>query len=52
MRTNTINNLANSIRGVRIDICERLLKMFSKADAELGNRLGQQIGVPAIKSRL
>lgn len=32
MRTNTINNLASSIKGVRIDICERLLKMFSKAD--------------------
>jgi len=33
MRTNTINNLATAIKGVRGDIAERVVKMFYKADA-------------------
>jgi len=40
-RTITINNLASSIKGIKQDIRERLVKMFSKADGELGSRLGQ-----------
>lgn len=52
MRTNTINNLAGHLKTVRKDIKERCVKMFYKADPELGERLGQLIDSPAVKSRL
>ena len=52
MRTATINNLAGHLMTVRQDIKERCVKMFYKADGELGNRLGQLINVPAVKSKL
>ena len=52
MRAHTIENLANHLKTVRRDITERCVKMFYKADAELGDRLGQKIDVPSVKSRL
>ena len=52
MRTNTINNIAGHLKTVRQDIKERCVKMFYKADSELGDRLGQLIDVPSVKSRL
>ena len=52
MRTNTVNNLIGAMKGVRGDIAERVVKMFHKADAELGEKLGRGLGLPAIKSKL
>jgi catalase len=40
MRKNTISNLAGAMKGVRRDIAERVIKMFHKADGELGEKLG------------
>jgi catalase len=52
MRKNTISNLVGAMGTVRRDIAERVVKMFHKADAELGDKLGQGLGFPAIKSKL
>jgi catalase len=51
-RNTLIHNLTLSMKGVRQDIAERVIKMFYLADAELGTKLGQNLGVPAIQSRL
>ena len=40
------------MKGVRQDIAERVAKMFFKADAELGDKLAQGLGFPAISSKL
>jgi catalase len=52
MRKNTISNLSGAMKGVRRDIAERVIKMFHKADGELGEKLGQELGFPVVKSRL
>ena len=52
MRKHTIDNLANAMKGVRTDIAERCVKMLYKADAELGDKVGQQLNIPSVKSRL
>jgi catalase len=52
MREHTIDNIANHLMTVRTDIKERCVKMFYKADSELGDKIGQKIGIPSVKSRL
>jgi len=52
MKKNTIDNLVGAMKPVRRDIAERVVKMFYKADGELGNELGKGLGFPAIKSKL
>ena len=47
-----ILNLTTSIKGVRRDIAERVVKMFYKADPELGEGIAKNLGFPAISSRL
>ncbi len=39
MRKSTISNLVVALKGVRQDIAERVLKMFFKADGELGDKV-------------
>jgi catalase len=51
-RKNTIFNLVTAMKGVRQDIAERVVKMFYKADPELGDKLAQGLGFPAVSSRL
>ena len=52
MRRNTIHNFVVAIKPVRRDIAERLVKMFGKADPELGDGIAKGLGFPATKSRL
>ena len=52
MKQHTIENFGNALKPVRKDIAERVVKMLYKADAELGDKVGQMIGTPAVKSRL
>jgi catalase len=52
MRQNTINNFGNAMKTVRKDIAERVVKMLYKADAELGDKVGQMLDIPSVKSRL
>ena len=52
MRKNTIHNLVSAMKGVRQDIAERVAKMFYKADPDLGNKIAQGLGFPAVSSRL
>lgn len=52
MREHTISNFGTAMKTVRKDIAERCVKMLYKADAELGDKVGQMIGVPSVKSRL
>lgn len=40
------------MKTVRKDIAERVVKMLYKADAELGDKVGQMIDIPSVKSRL
>lgn len=51
-RAATTHNLTLSLTGVRQDIAERVIKMFYKADALLGDQLSKNLGFPAIQSRL
>jgi catalase len=52
MRKKTIENLGSALKPVRKDIAERVIKMLYKADPELGDKVGQMVGVPSVKSRL
>lgn len=52
MRKNTIGNFVAAMTGVRKDIAERQVKHFFKADPELGDKVAQGLGFPAISSRL
>jgi catalase len=52
MQNNTIFNFVTAMKGVRQDIAERVIKMLYKADAELGNKVAQGLGFPAVSSRL
>ena len=52
MRKHTIDNFGSAMKTVRKDIAERCVKMLYKADAELGDKVGQQLGIPSVKSRL
>lgn len=52
MKKHTISNLVVAMKGVRQDIAERVAKMFYKADGELGDKIAQGLGFPAVSSRL
>lgn len=52
MRKNTISNFVAAMTGVRRDIAERQVKLFCKVDGELGEKVAQGLGFPAVGSRL
>jgi catalase len=51
-RRNTIKNAAENMRSVPIDVKERAIKNFFKADPEFGEGIARHLGMPAIKSRI
>lgn len=51
-RKSTIKNLADHISPVPLDIKERAIKNFFKADPEFGEGIARTLGIPAIKSRI
>jgi catalase len=51
-KKNTIFNFVSAMKGVRQDIAERVAKMLYKADGELGDKVAQGLGFPAVSSRL
>eukprot|EP01017_Pseudomicrothorax_dubius_P004025 TRINITY_DN1071_c0_g1_i1.p1 TRINITY_DN1071_c0_g1~~TRINITY_DN1071_c0_g1_i1.p1 ORF type:complete len:492 (-),score=167.05 TRINITY_DN1071_c0_g1_i1:301-1776(-) len=51
-RTNLINNISGHLKNANRDIQERQVRVFYKCDPEYGQRIGQGIGIPAIKSKL
>lgn len=44
-RQATIENISNDMKPCKIDIKERMVKLWYKVDAELGTKIAQNVGV-------
>jgi catalase len=51
-RKHTIKNVAEHMKPVSIEIKERAIKNFYKADPEFGEGIARHLGIPAIRSRM
>ena len=51
-RQATIKNASEHMKTVPLEIKERAIKNFYKADPEFGEGIAKTLGIPSIKSRL